>query len=120
MELSLNQIFGFNAIQNGQFLILNKADFISLTANSSNTAESLLTAILLNTLENFQGYCTDENGNAITDEQNRKIDYDNSNLYPSLTIETWKPYTINRKGMRYRINGLIIKQYSEYADTEFS
>jgi hypothetical protein len=120
MELSLTQIFGISAIETGQSLIINKADFVKLSASSVNKSECLLVAILLNTFENYQGYLTDNEGNKIIDNQGIAISYDNSILYSSLSIELWEPYLINRNDVRYRIDGLIIKQYSEYADTEFS
>ncbi|MEH2322049.1 MAG: hypothetical protein V7K32_00300 [Nostoc sp.] len=44
---TLAQIFGANATQDAATLTIHKADLPRLTASASNTAESLLTGILL-------------------------------------------------------------------------
>jgi hypothetical protein len=44
--LAIQDYFGENVSQNLNFLILKKSDLIGLTLNSSNTAESLLAAII--------------------------------------------------------------------------
>jgi hypothetical protein len=46
-EPSLISLFGASATQSSTLLTLTKADFATLTASSSNTAESLLVALLL-------------------------------------------------------------------------
>jgi hypothetical protein len=47
MEPSLTQVFGVGATQTATTITISKADLPSLTASSSNRAESLLVAILL-------------------------------------------------------------------------
>lgn len=46
-EPTLIQIFGANAVQTATTLTISKADLPRLTASATNTAESLLTGILL-------------------------------------------------------------------------
>ncbi|MFB2770363.1 hypothetical protein ACE1AT_13890 [Pelatocladus sp. BLCC-F211] len=120
MELTLQQLFGVNAIQDSQSLIIAKTDLPLLTPSVSNTAESLLTAILLKAFENFQGQLTDSQGNKIEDPQGTVIEYNNSALYQLLSIEPWNTFFEQRNEFVYVTNMLIVNQYSEYADTEFS
>jgi hypothetical protein len=46
-EPTLTQIFGTNAVQDASTITIAKADLTGLTASTNNTAESLLTAIVL-------------------------------------------------------------------------
>ncbi|MEH2331566.1 hypothetical protein [Nostoc sp.] len=47
MEPTLQQVLGANAIQNATTITITKADLPTLTPSANNTAESLVTAILL-------------------------------------------------------------------------
>jgi hypothetical protein len=46
-EPTLQQVFGANATQNATTITIAKADLTGLTASETNTAESLLVAILI-------------------------------------------------------------------------
>lgn len=120
MELTLQQLFGVNCSQDGQVLNIQKSDLPALTPLASNTAESLLASLLLKAFENFQGELTDPGGNKITDPQGVTVDYNNSILYQSFRIEPWRGFIEQRLGEYIVRDTLIIHQYSEYADTEFS
>lgn len=88
-QLSLQQLFGANAIQERDRLVIDKGDLFQLTASATNTAESLLVAILLNAHRNFEGNIEHEQGNAITDELGENITFSNSNLYELLNLFYW-------------------------------
>ncbi len=118
-QLTLQQLFGVNSSQDNQTLTIQKSG-LSLTPQINNTAESLLVAILLKALENFQGQLTDPSGNKITDPQGVIVDYNNSNLYETLLIEPWQGYIKERDYFLYVTDTLIIQQFTEYADNEFS
>ncbi|BAT53775.1 hypothetical protein NOS3756_27380 [Nostoc sp. NIES-3756] len=120
MELTLQQLFGVNCSQDGQVIVIQKSDLPLLTPSANNTAESLLVAILLKAFENFQGQLTDPQGNKITDPNGNTINYNNSTLYLTLLMEPWKGYIERRLGEYVVRDSLIIHQYLEYADTEFS
>ncbi|MBD2344173.1 hypothetical protein [Anabaena subtropica] len=120
MELTLAQLFGVNVFQDGQVLIIAKSDLPGLTPSASNTSESLLVAILLKAFENFQGELTDPQENKVTDPQWRTITYNNSSLYLTLLMEPWRGYIEQRLGLYVVRDSLIIHQFTEYADTEFS
>ncbi len=65
-EPTITQIFGAGAAQTATTITINKADLAAagLTASASNTAESLLAAILLTA----KGYLTQANFDANTDQ----------------------------------------------------
>jgi hypothetical protein len=63
-EPTLVQVFGDNATQTGTSLTITKADLAGLTASSSNTAESLLAAILIKA----KNYLTQSNFDANIDQ----------------------------------------------------
>lgn len=90
VALSLQQLFGANAYQNSESLVIDKRDFINLSTAAINTGESLLVAILLNACHQFEGEIIDELNRPITDELNRSITFNNSGLYEILNIFYWK------------------------------
>ncbi|MBG1240985.1 hypothetical protein [Nostoc sp. NZL] len=106
--LTLQQLFGVNAVQTADELIIKKSDLsaVGLTPTANNRAEQLVVAILLKALENFQGVLTDENNIPITDENNYPIEHDNRNLWELLEIFRWGPYI--PEGMADRIRNQII------------
>jgi hypothetical protein len=110
--LTLQQLFGVNAIQNGQTLIINKSDLPLLMPVTNNTAESLLVAILLKALSNFSGNILDSNNQPILDSNNQPITFDNSEAYELLKVITWQPYQIIRSSQPYVINQIIIFTYA--------
>lgn len=112
-ELTLAQLFGVNASQDGQNLFIDKSDLPLLTPSANNTAESLLVAILLKALENFAGTLTDENNQPITDELNQPITFDNSDAYELLKIINWKPFQLIRNGQKYINHQIIVFQYAK-------
>ncbi|WP_088243946.1 hypothetical protein [Calothrix rhizosoleniae] len=46
-EPTLTEVFGANATQDASTVTINKADLAGLTASATNTAESLLAAIMI-------------------------------------------------------------------------
>ncbi|WP_179047829.1 hypothetical protein [Nostoc sp. TCL26-01] len=111
MELTLQQLFGVNSSQNSQTLTINKSDLNLLTPSSNNTAESLLTAILLKSLENFQGYIEDENNIPITDENDTPISFDNKNAYTFLRIFNWQEFFAKRNNQQFIRKTIVIDTY---------
>ena len=63
-EPTLAQVFGASATQDSSTFTITKASLSGLTASSSNSAESLLVAILLKA----QSYLTQANFDANTDQ----------------------------------------------------
>ena len=63
-EPTLVQVFGASAIQTSTTLTITKADLTGLTASETNTAESLLAAILLKA----RSYLTQTNFDNDTDQ----------------------------------------------------
>jgi len=97
-NLSLQQLFGDNAYQDIDHLVISKGDLYGLSATSNNTAESLLVAIIVNACRQFEGTIEDENNQPITDENNVPITFNNSNLYDLLNILYWKKQYATDKG----------------------
>jgi hypothetical protein len=89
-NLSLQQLFGARAYQDSDRLVINKGDLSNLSANATNTAETLLVAILLNAHSNFEGILVDENFESIIDETGQSISYDHSQLYEKINLWFWK------------------------------
>nr|WP_322709897.1 hypothetical protein [Nostoc sp. ChiSLP03a]MDZ8211042.1 hypothetical protein [Nostoc sp. ChiSLP03a] len=115
LPLTLQQLFGVNAVQTTDELIIKKSDLsaVGLTATANNRAEQLLVAILLQALSNFQGYLIDENGNSITDENNARIGYDNRQLYEFLEMFRWDAYAKERDGNVYLTETIVIESYAQ-------
>jgi hypothetical protein len=113
--LTLQELFGVNAVQTADELIIKKSDLsaVGLTATANNGAEQLLVAILLQALSIFQGYLTDESGNIISDENNAQIGYDNRQLYELLEIFRWDAYAKERNGKVHLTETIVIHSYAQ-------
>lgn len=90
MQISLQELFGANAFQDINRVVISKLDFPNLLATNSNTAESLLVAILINACDRFSGTVTSNDGTPIIDNDGIPITYNNSALYDLLNIFYWK------------------------------
>lgn len=111
--LTLQQVFGSNATQDSQYLTILKADYPSLSPSVNNTSESLLIAILLKALENFEGYLTTESGEIVTTESGISITYKNIELFKLISIEKWKDYFTKKPDLR-ETRTLIFQIYQAY------
>lgn len=113
--LTLQELFGVNAVQNADELIIKKSDLsaVGLTATANNSAEQLLVAILLKALSNFQGYLTDESENLLSDENGNIIGYDNRELYELLEMFRWDAYVKEREQKVYLTETIVIHFYAE-------
>lgn len=97
MNLTLAQIFGANAHQDADILIVRKTDLLDLLPQTSNTAESLLAAIIYSTSQHFQGSITTPSGEIITDSSGNPITYDNTLLYDALNVFQWQRVFVQQK-----------------------
>ncbi len=111
--LTLQELFGVNAVQTATELIIKKADLVAigLSPTANNRAEQLIVALILEALSIFQGNLTEEKGNIIVDENNISITYDNRNLWELLEIFYWGIYIPD--GYTDRIRHQIIIHYYE-------
>lgn len=111
-SLSIVQLFGKGAFQNENNLVIQKSSLLKLTPNINNTAESLLIAILITALRNFQGNITDENNRVITGENNQFVSFDNSSAFELIKIIAWKPFLVIENNQRYVMHQVIIDNYA--------
>lgn len=111
-SLSLVQLFGKGAFQDENNLVIQKASLLKLTPNINNSSESLLTAILITALRNFQGNVTDENNRVITSESNQFVYFDNSSAFELIKMIAWKPFLVLKNNQRYIMHQLIIDNYA--------
>lgn len=95
-NLTLEQTFGKNAIQNAEFLIIQKASLPKLSPAINNTAESLLIALILQAWNEFQGELIDEMEEIIVDEYGNAISYDQRGMYESLHVWFWRRQFIGK------------------------
>lgn len=110
-SLSIEQLFGKGASQDENVLVINKASLLGISPTTTNTAESLLVAILITALQNFQGTITDENNQPITDENNQSITYDNSSDFELIKLIGWKPFLFTRNTQLYIRHQIIVFSY---------
>lgn len=112
MQLTLLQLFGANAYQDSDRLIINKGDLFNLSASATNTAESLLIAIVINATRQFEGVIEDENNQPITDQSNLAITFNNSSLYELLTIFYWKRQFIVYQQQPTILDTFVVESYA--------
>jgi hypothetical protein len=113
MELTLIQLFGVNAFQDGQILKIQKSDLPLLTPSINNTAESLLVAIVLKALENFEGSLTTETDDFITDEFDNPVTFNNGDIFTTLYAFNWNPYIAERLNSYVARNSVIIQFFTQ-------
>lgn len=111
MQLSLQQLFGARAYQDSDRLVINKGDLSNLFTTSTSTAESLLIAIVMNALLQFEGVIEDENNQPITDENNIPLTYSNGNIYELLNIFYWKRQFIMYQQRPTRLDTFVVESY---------
>lgn len=113
--LTLQKIFGSNATQNIDELVIKKSDLstIGLTATTNNRAEQLLVAILIKALSNFQGFLIDEEGNLMSDENNKLLGYDNKEIYEYLEMFLWNEYLTERNDNVFLTKAIVMHSYAQ-------
>jgi hypothetical protein len=111
LPLSLTQLFGEGSTQDINNLVIRKNDLPGLTPNATNTAESIFAALLLKSLENFEGFVTDENGNAVTNENDIPISYDNINVFLLLKVFQWESRLIEREYL-FLVKTIVVNLFS--------
>lgn len=105
-SLTLEEIFGDGASQNGSNLIIQKTS-LPLTPLSNNSASCLLAAILIKALENFQGQLD------FSDEYGHPIDYDNRNIFELASVFFWDRYFVSRNNNLMIREEIIIESYEQ-------
>lgn len=115
MELSLKQLFGDNAYQDIDRLVINKGDLFNLFGSSTNTAESLLLAIVLKAYINYEGYLTNSNNIKIVDANKTTVDY-RINNYVLTDLFYWKRQYIIQPTYRKIEDVFVITVYELYTN----
>ena len=119
LPITLTDLFGSGATQNATSLTIQKSDLVGLTPSSSNTAESLLVAILVKASLLFGAYLADENGNPIITELKNVIGYDNSDLYEYLKVFIWElKFILKNQTELYKKDIIVAQSYTNLPDWE--
>lgn len=111
--LTLAQLFGVNAVQDDQYLIINKNDLPLLTPDTNNSAESLLVAVTLKALANIQGFLETENGEILTDENDNPLTFNNQDYY-SLNLFRWQDAIIKINDYLIVRNTIFLESFTLY------
>ena len=111
LQLSLQQLFGPNAYQDSEKIIIQKSDLTGLTPSVSNSAESLLAAIILQSWKEFEGYFLNEGQKILINGV--PILYNFHNNFESLDAFLWRIQIINRS-QPYIMHTFVIEEYSPY------
>ncbi|MFK0733479.1 MAG: hypothetical protein ACIWVG_20385 [Gloeotrichia echinulata HAB0833] len=109
---TLQQLFGENASQSASTLTISKLDLaaVGLTPAANNTAESLLAAMILNLLKEFEGEVFD-----LVDSNGGKITYLSGDIFENLHCFYWR----NIKGKDgYIKDQIVINQYKLYEQAD--
>lgn len=85
ISFSLQELFGINATQTAEELIIKKADLPFLTASENNRAEQLLVGIILRASLAVNETIVNEQGEKLTSESGEEITY-GFDVYDSLEL----------------------------------
>ncbi len=111
-QLTLQQLFGARAYQDSDRLVINKGDLFNLSASATNTAESLLVAIVINACRQFEGNVTDELDRLVTDQLNHPITYNNSKLFELLNVFYWNHQYITSQNTNKILDTFVVEEYA--------
>ncbi|MGF1934540.1 MAG: hypothetical protein RM347_009070 [Nostoc sp. ChiQUE02] len=119
-RLSLESIFGVNATQDIDSLVISKSSLPSLTPSLNNRAEQLLIAICLQALSSFQGEIVTDDDDKI-DIGGDTLSFDNSDVFEFLKMFVWKPfYTATSETEFAEVKQVVIQRFEvsgyEYED----
>ena len=112
LPISLTNLFGSGATQDATSLTIIKSDLVGLTPSLSNSAESLLAAILVKASLLFGAYLTDENGNPIITESKIMIGYKNNDLYEFLNVFIWDCKFVLKEKELLTGDTIVIESYT--------
>lgn len=113
-SLTIQQLFGANATQDSQFLYIQKSDLPKLIPSINNRADSLLTALLLQVWDEFEGLLVDELGELIVDEMGVSLGYDQQELYEKLNLRFWRQQFVGGKILKTFVADIFIKPAISY------
>ncbi|MFK0729991.1 MAG: hypothetical protein ACFKPT_25105 [Gloeotrichia echinulata GP01] len=111
---TLQQFFGENASQTATTLTISKVDLtaVGLTPTAANTAESLLTALILKLMDIFSSNLADDYGVILTDETANAIEVGDGDIYEAYFCSYWRHITVTRQGLPYLNHQILIRTYS--------
>lgn len=112
LALSIESLFGKDASQNIDSIIIKKNNLPGLTSSPSNTAESILVALILKIIENFEGNLTDNQGFSLTDNLGNKVTFSNRELYELLEGFFWKRDFTRRNDSLFSRISFVIMSYT--------
>lgn len=108
ISLTFQQIFGENASQTATTITILKADLLTLTATADNGGEQILTALLLQAHQHFEGVLTDHQNNVVTDQNGDPITHDNKKLYEKLVLSFWKRQFVTRNLQHFILDTFVL------------
>lgn len=113
--LTLQDVFGANSTQDSNTLTVSKSDLISagLTPVATNTAESILIAIILNLLGVFSGLVVDSSDEILVDSDGVFLGYQDDDSYQSFYAFYWRKTQSKRQGTFYINDQLVINEYTQ-------
>jgi hypothetical protein len=106
INLSLTQCFGENALQDESVLIIKKSD-LSLLPEENNTAEELVSAILLKIVTNFHSTISTESNEILTTETGSGLTYDHRTDNDVWQLFVWRNRLVTRNSQRYKQLGIV-------------
>lgn len=119
LPIYLTDLFGSGATQNATSLTIVKNDLIGLTPSLSNSAESLLAAILVKASLLFCAYLSDEKGNPIITDSKIMIGYKNNDLYEFLNVFIWdSKFILKNETELLNKDTIVVESYTNLPDWE--
>ncbi|WYL93424.1 MAG: hypothetical protein HEQ35_05715 [Gloeotrichia echinulata IR180] len=112
---TLQQFFGENASQTATTLTISKVDLtaVGLTPTAVNTAESLLTALILKLMDIFSSNLADDYGVIFTDETGNAIEVGDGNIYENYFCEYWRSIITIRQGLKFHNHQILVREYRD-------
>jgi hypothetical protein len=111
--LTLQQLFGVSVSQDETTLTILKNDLVSvgLTPSTTNTAESLLAAIILKLLRLFSDSLDDGTGDVLADENGNAFEIGDGNIYENYFCEYWRSNITTRQGFKSHNHQILVREY---------
>lgn len=105
-------LFGEGFYQDAEVVVIQKSSLPRLNPSPQNTAESLLAALILQAVSVFSGVLQDQNGEVLTNEDDKPLEFDNSALYELLTVSLWRVFPHTRYGVPAITHTFLVELYA--------
>lgn len=105
-------LFGEGFYQDSEVFRINKSSLPLLIPSENNTAQSLLTAIVLSAINAFLEYLTTDDGELLTNDELEPLQNDVLGAYEYLNVSLWRVFLQRKYGVPVITHSVLFEVYA--------